>query len=111
MSNMSPNHPLVVPNLNGAVQTPFSEGSRYCETREAWPVWYENQGVQYHGTVMGFSDAGWHIVGDAVIQPGLRLALRVQLPNRPGLFCIPSVVVQKAEGRAFVIQVQLPAAS
>lgn len=102
ISNMSPNSPLLAPNLNGAALMPFSEHSRYVETREPRPVRYEADGIRSSGTVVGFSDAGWHIVGDAAVPTGLRLALRAPLPHCPGLFCVPAAVVQKSDGCAFL---------
>lgn len=107
----SRNGPLLTPNVNRVPTMSFSERSKYSETREPWPVRYEADGVQHSGTVVGFSDMGWHIVGDTPVQPGVRVTLRVQLPHRPGLFCVPPAIVQTAEGRSFVIRVQLQAAS
>ena len=108
MSNMSPNNLLEAPD-NRVPAAPVFCNNRYFETREPWTVSYEGGGLQAHGRVLGFSEAGWHIVGEAPVQLGMRLALRVNLPDRSALFCVPSATVQWVQGRAFVIRVQLQA--
>ena len=79
-----------------------SQANRYLETREPWTVSYEGDGIRSYGRVLGFSEAGWHIVGEAAVRPGTSLTLRVHRP---------SATVQTVQGRAFVIRVQLHAAS
>ncbi len=87
-------------------QVAVHPASRYFETREAWTVSYEGEGIRANGQVLGFSEAGWHIVGEAPVQAGARLTLCVHRPDR-ARFCVPSATVQGVQGRAFVIRVQL----
>ena len=90
---------------------PGSRSNQYFETREPWMVSYEGAGIRGTGQVLGFSEAGWHIVGKAPVHAGARLALRVHRPDHSRTFCVPSATVQAVQGRAFVIRVQLPPAS
>ncbi len=110
MSNMSPNNLLQEPD-NRVPAAPMFHHNRYFETREPWTVSYEGGGIQAHGRVLGFSEAGWHIVGEAPVKLGMRLTLRVHLPDRFAVFCVPSATVQWMHGRAFVIRVELQGGS
>lgn len=111
MSNTLPNNLLQAPG-HRVPAAHVLDNNRYFETREPWTVSYEGGGgIRANGRVLGFSEAGWHIVGEAPVQLGMRLALRVHLPDRSAVFCVPSATVQWAQGRAFVIRVQLQAGS
>jgi len=78
---------------------------------EPWPVTYEYHGRICSGQVVGFSEAGWHIVGDTPLAVRSRLALHVHLPHRKEPLRIPLVVVQWVDGLSFVARAGLSRSS
>lgn len=106
MSNQSPQSLLAASGEEAPAVAGYPGAKSYCQMREPWLVSYRHNGMEGSGKVVGFSEQGWHILGVAPVSPQATLALAVHLPGRPGLWCIPSVTVQRADGLAFTVRVQ-----
>lgn len=110
MSNMLPSNPSPHREQPSAL-APSILVKGYARTHELWTVTYEQNGIQASGKVVGFSEAGWHISGDARVYCGTTLTLHVRLPHRPQALAIPSVMVQAVNGTQFIVRVAAQANS
>lgn len=81
--------------------------NNFSSARESWMVSYEINGRECSGTVLGFSDVGWHIAGEIAVCSGATLTLQVHMPKKARTFRISSVRVQSVEGLLFTVRIDL----
>lgn len=72
------------------------------------PAQYLGKECVGQGTVTDFSLNGWRLTGTYPVRQGMRLSLRVQLPEDPSPLQIPQAVVQWSRGNEFGIELVNP---
>jgi hypothetical protein len=68
-------------------------------------LYYLGEGLVGTGTVRDLSVKGWRIDGDKPVTVGMKLALRVFLPDQPKAIDIEGVTVQWVKDRQFGLEV------
>lgn len=68
-------------------------------------LYYLGEGLVGTGTVRDLSVKGWRIDGDKPVTVGMKLTLRVFLPDQPKAIDIEGVMVQWVNGREFGLEV------
>ena len=68
-------------------------------------LYYLGEGLVGTGTVRDLSVKGWRIDGDKRVTVGMKLTLRVFLPDQPKPIDIEGVMVQWVNGREFGLEV------
>lgn len=77
----------------------------HCRVQVSCFLYYLGEGVVGTGTVRDLSVKGWRIDGDKPVTVGMKLALRVFLPDQPKAIDIDGVTVQWVNDRQFGLEV------
>lgn len=67
-------------------------------------LYYLGEGVVGTGKVCDLSVKGWRIEGDKPVTVGLKLTLRVFLPDEPKAIDVEGVIVQWVQGNTFGLE-------
>ena len=68
-------------------------------------LYYLGEGLVGTGKVCDLSAKGWRIEGDKPVSVGMKLTLRVFLPDQPRAIDIEGVLVQWVNGRQFGVEI------
>lgn len=68
-------------------------------------LYYLGEGLVGTGKVRDLSVKGWRIEGDKPVAVGMKLTLRVFLPDQPQAFDIEGVIVQWVKEREFGLEI------
>ncbi len=68
-------------------------------------LYYLGEGLVGTGEVCDLSAKGWRIEGDKPVTVGMKLTLRVFLPDQPRAIDIEGVLVQWVNGRQFGLEI------
>ena len=72
----------------------------------SWPALYRGDEVLAEGTVLDLTHTGWRIAGTMPVMPGMRLAIKLWVPDKPEPVRISAATVLWVKNCEFAIEVQ-----